>query len=109
MQGRESSLADCFRYFIFLACTLKAAEETTVIDSGFLAWTYMAFNERYSGMADPVRRLALFLHPGYRLVGNQEKEFEGLTASGWGACQEEGPWVCQGSEHVEEQAIQSQS
>ena len=78
MQGRDSSLADCFRDFIFLARTLKAAEENTVIDSGFVAWAYMAFNERYKNMADPITRLALFLHPGYRLVGTQEKEFEAL-------------------------------
>ncbi len=48
------------------------------LDSGFVAWAYMAFNERYRVMADPLTRLALFLHPGYRLVGNQEKEFEAL-------------------------------
>ena len=78
MQGRDSSLADCFRYFILLARTLKAAEENTVIDPAFVAWAYMAFNERYKDMADPLTRLALFLHPGYRLVGNQEKEFEAL-------------------------------
>ena len=38
----------------------------------------MALNECHKAMADPVTRLALFLHPGYRLVGNQEKEFEAL-------------------------------
>ncbi|DBA98803.1 TPA: hypothetical protein ACH3X1_014569 [Trebouxia sp. C0004] len=38
----------------------------------------MAFNERYKDMADPITRLALFLHPGYRLVGTQDKEFEAL-------------------------------
>ncbi|DBA94615.1 TPA: hypothetical protein ACH3X1_002195 [Trebouxia sp. C0004] len=78
VEKRDSSLADCFRYFIFLARTLKAAEENTVIDSGFVAWAYMAFNERYKDMADPTTRLALFLHPGYRLVGTQDKEFEAL-------------------------------
>lgn len=76
MQGRDSSLADCFRYFILLARTLKAAEANTVIDPGFIAWAFTAFNMRYKDMADPVTRLALFLHPGHRLVGNQEEEWE---------------------------------
>ncbi|DBA96960.1 TPA: hypothetical protein ACH3X1_001286 [Trebouxia sp. C0004] len=71
MQGHESKLADAGRYLILLARTIKAlgSAEPGLIPQDFTAHAYSVFNRRWLQMATPLVMLALFLHPGYRVLG----------------------------------------
>ncbi|DBA89369.1 TPA: hypothetical protein ACH3X1_016230 [Trebouxia sp. C0004] len=67
----ESKLADAGRYLILLARTIKAlgTAEPGLIPQDFTAHAYSVFNRRWLQMATPLVMLALFLHPGYRVLG----------------------------------------
>ncbi|DBB03978.1 TPA: hypothetical protein ACH3X1_013044 [Trebouxia sp. C0004] len=71
MQGHESKLADAGRYLILLARTIKAlgTAEPGLIPQDFTAHAYSVFNRQWLQMATPLFMLALFLHPGYRVLG----------------------------------------
>ncbi|KAL0036932.1 hypothetical protein WJX77_005657 [Trebouxia sp. C0004] len=66
---------DAGRYLILLAKTLKAAADST-LNPDFLANAFTVYNRRWEQMGTPLIRLALFLHPGYRVVGTQADKFK---------------------------------
>jgi hypothetical protein len=70
MQGHESTLADAGRYLMLLARTIKSlgTAEPGLIPEDFIAHAYTVFNRRWLQMATPLVMLALFLHPGYRVL-----------------------------------------
>jgi len=78
MQAKDSSLADAGRYLILIAKTLKLAADDTSLDPDFVAHAFTVYNRRWVQMGTPLIRLALFLHPGYRVVGTQADEFKTL-------------------------------
>ena len=62
-----------------LAKTLKKAEENqSQHDRDFLAHAFTVFNRRWAVQATIVTRLALFLHPGYRVLSNRDGEWKEL-------------------------------
>lgn len=70
MQGHESGLADAGRYLMLLGRTIKSLHkaEPGLIDQDFVAHAYTVFNRRWLQMATPLVMMALFLHPGYRVL-----------------------------------------
>lgn len=76
MQAKDSYLADVGRYLILLAKTLKAVAADSTLNPDFLANAFTVYNSRWEQMGTPLIRLALFLHPGYRVVGTQANEFK---------------------------------
>lgn len=79
MQSHKSTLADSARYFAILAKTLKkATERQSDFDSDFLAHAFTVFNRRWAVQATTVTRLALFLHPGYRVLSSRDGEWKEL-------------------------------
>lgn len=81
MQGRSSSLADSFRYFIYLAHSLIDTKSRQQVSPSFIRHAFQAFNRRFDQMATPLTRLALYLHPAYR--GKQGGEYEMLKQLIW--------------------------
>ena len=74
MQGETSSLTDAGRYLMLLARTVKglnSAEEGT-FPPDFVAHAFTLFNRRWLQMATPLVKLALFLHPVYRVLSKKE-------------------------------------
>ena len=53
---------------ILLAKVLKQHKDS--LDPDFVAHAYAVYNRRWEQMPTPSVRLGLFLHPGYRVVGN---------------------------------------
>ncbi|DBA74011.1 TPA: hypothetical protein ACH3X1_010835 [Trebouxia sp. C0004] len=78
MQAKDFSLADAGPYLILLAKTLKVAAADSTLNPDFLAHAFTVYNRRWEQMGTPLIRLALFLHPGYRVVGTQADEFKTL-------------------------------
>ena len=78
MQAKDSSLADAGRYLVLIAKTLKQAAADGSVDPDFAAHAFTVYNRRWLQMGTPLIRLALFLHPGYRVVGNGPDEFQAL-------------------------------
>lgn len=78
MQAKDSSLADAGRHLILLAKTLKLAAADSTLDPDFVAHAFTVYNRCWEQMGTPLIRLALFLHPGYRVVGTQANEFKAL-------------------------------
>lgn len=72
-QGNKTNLADVFRYMVWLAGRVKEfatlAQSDPDIDTGFGRHTIHAFNGRWKEMASDESRLALFLHPRFRVHG----------------------------------------
>ncbi|KAL3141790.1 hypothetical protein ABBQ32_004464 [Trebouxia sp. C0010 RCD-2024] len=90
MQAKDSSLADAGRYLILIAKTLKLAADDTSLDPDFLAHAYTVYNRRWLQMGTPLIQLALFLHLGYRVVGNQIDEFKALCMQAAELCADRG-------------------
>lgn len=72
-QGDRTTLADSFRYNIFLGGHIKRftehAKTSADIGAGFAEHTVTAYNSRWPEMSSHEARLALFLHPFHRVVG----------------------------------------
>ena len=74
----QTSVADIFRYFIYLASIINAALVANKLPDAILRHAVRAFNMRWEEMAVPIVRLALFLHPGYRILSPRQGEFDVL-------------------------------
>lgn len=74
----QTNMADVFRYFIYLASIIKAAVHAAVLPAQLLQHAVKAFNMRWTEMAVPIVRLALFLHPGYKILSKADNEFKTL-------------------------------
>lgn len=70
MQSQQSTLAECFRLYILLARVLKNAAVSERLPKEFVEHAFAVYNRRFREMATPLVKLALYLHPGYRLVGS---------------------------------------
>lgn len=105
MQSNTSSYADAFHLFIYLAAQLNLMRTgDSGVDDKFGFWThaYKTFNSRWDEMATPLVRLALFLHPAYRVLAKKPDEFTVLLKEvrkvlqqEWVSCVLQYWWSCQ--------------
>ena len=79
-KSRTSSFVDAFQNFINLAQTLRAFAscEETALYLWLQQHVYVACNCSFVEMAIIKTRLALFFHPGYRVVVKQPGEWDAL-------------------------------
>lgn len=82
----QTTMADVFRYFIYLASVLKGAVTSNLLPYELLHHAVRSFNARWQEMATGIVRLALFLHPGYKIISFREGEFEYLQKTVSTAC-----------------------
>jgi hypothetical protein len=72
-------MADVFRYFIYLASIIKQAKDAAQLPAPLLDHAVRAYNKRWDEMVVPIVCLALFMHPGYRILSTMKGEFDLLS------------------------------
>ncbi|GAQ83561.1 hypothetical protein KFL_001530040 [Klebsormidium nitens] len=75
VQSRTATLADIFRYGIYLGQKVKKVYDDTSVDLAYREHLVRAFNKRWADMDKPEYHLALFLHPHYRAAANARSKF----------------------------------
>jgi hAT family C-terminal dimerisation region len=87
IQSDQATLADCLRYWLYLA---KALTRNVVgLPSSFKQHAFYVFNKRWAEGDLPIIRLALFLDPRYRAVSTSRNQLQSLidaAARHWQKC-----------------------